>query len=173
MHAQRTPNSCGPDCVGSIAAQFGISQAAVDAAFGVKDISEFSDLLDSPAHHEAAFRALNLTYRVRTCGEILRGECVNGRCEVLLHAKENPDTWWPESWGSQHWAVVENVDDRHVWLNMGYEDMRFRGFTHKAFTDRYAIGGPTATAYEITGLGQAPKQAWYQRLWVWITRKIK
>lgn len=177
MHIQRTSNSCGPDCVYAICQRLNlpISQAQVDAAFGCPDINDFSNLLDSPAHHEVAFKRLGLAYRVVTCGEILNGGLAEGTVEVLLHAQDDPKTILPESTLNQHWAVVEavNTQTREVFLDMGRSDLLAGRFTFDSIQARYAVGAPTATAYQILGFGRAAKPAWYSRLWVWVTGWFK
>lgn len=170
MHQQRTENSCGPDCLGTISKRFGISQQQVDEAFNCPDISEFSNLQDTPANHISAMRKLGIKYRTVTADQICAGECQDGRVIVLLHSKDDPETIVPEGILIQHWAIVTKVLGNCLYLDMGLPSLDEKLMSFPAFKARYE-GCPTKTAWEITGLGEPMRPKWWVRLWCWLVGK--
>lgn len=149
-----TDSDCGP---AALSAATGLPREEVDDAWGWWR----GDRTDSPWHHDAAMARLGVTRRVVTCGEICSGGAVPGRTVVLIHSKGSPIL-------GQHWIVFAGLDAAgRVGLHMG--DGRTLWFDQAVFAARYSGGAP-ACAYEV-GRGDVPRVPWYQRLYMWVTRR--
>lgn len=157
-YLMRTDNDCGP---AALSAASGLPYEQVMAAWPYGFAGNASD---SPWHHDASMAALGIKRRIATCQEIIAGQCADNRTVVLIHAFDNPLM-------SQHWAVLSGVTDSLVGLHMGNGQIKL--FTITQFEQLYS-GATPACAY-VSGEGEVPVLAWYQRAWLWLsaTRLIR
>ena len=156
----RQSSSCGPDC---LAAVTGRSHADVDAAWGIRDISKFSDLQDSPWAAFSALAALGIPWKIRTCGDILNGIAKPEKTIILIHALATPGLVGALSpFLNQHYVALKAVSTGFVTCYFGAKDAKgddTRTWTFDTFSKIYSGGSP-ACAYEV-GIGDT-KLTWYQ-----------
>lgn len=167
MYLMRKGNSCGPDAVIEVT---GKAASEVDKAFGVSNIENFSDMLDSPAHHHVALRLLGVPYQTRTCGQIKQGDFSRGKCVMLCHAKEDKKTWIPEALIGQHWVIIEGVDVSLRKVHIFDADPaapKGKWYSYDILDEMYS-GGLPACAYEIGRGAENPPM--FERLYVFLTK---
>lgn len=140
---QRTKTDCGPAAFS--AASDKPYEEVLNAFRWPKSDDMRNNLTDSPASHFLAAQRLNVPYQVVTAGMIIRGECQPDRTVILLHGDGLIGSYM-----AQHWVTLAYVKQIngviHVGVNWG--DNTIHQYNSDKFQERYAAGGPTATAYE-------------------------
>lgn len=156
-----TSYDCGPAAISAVT---DIPLDKVKEVMRWKDSQDFRDnLMDSPANAFLALQRLSVPYRVVTCGQILRGECRNDKTIILIHGDGLVGSWL-----AQHYVVLAYVrsESGQTFIGVHWGDGTIHQYASDKFQERYANGGPTATAYEVYPSTPKPvtKYSWWAKL---------